>query len=177
VLHAQGAAGAAGSRPRVRPPTNGGARRRASPQPQPAAGPRRARPSALRLPPTPKAPDTPSDPHSLHPLHPNPTPLPKGGPFKYPVPRELTQREITSIVQAYADGAKNAVAAGFDGVEVCVRAGGWGVWPWGWAWRGLCALPARAPTGCPCSAPSLPPPPGKTRLPFHPPRSTPPTAT
>ncbi|WIA16671.1 hypothetical protein OEZ86_008141 [Tetradesmus obliquus] len=43
---------------------------------------------------------------------------PKGGPFKYPTPRALDASEIPAIVQAYADAARNAIAAGFDGVEV-----------------------------------------------------------
>ena len=34
------------------------------------------------------------------------------------VPRALTEEEIPAIVAAYAQGAKNAIAAGFDGVEV-----------------------------------------------------------
>ncbi len=34
------------------------------------------------------------------------------------VPRALTAEEIPAIVAAYAQGAKNAIAAGFDGVEV-----------------------------------------------------------
>ncbi|KIZ03666.1 N-ethylmaleimide reductase [Monoraphidium neglectum] len=42
----------------------------------------------------------------------------KGGPYKYPVPRALTESEISDIVKAYAQGAKNAIAAGFDGVEI-----------------------------------------------------------
>ncbi|KAI8475127.1 MAG: putative 12-oxophytodienoic acid reductase [Monoraphidium minutum] len=42
----------------------------------------------------------------------------KGGPFKHPVPRALTVEEIAGVVQAYATGAKNAIAAGFDGVEI-----------------------------------------------------------
>lgn len=48
-------------------------------------------------------------------------PPPQGGPFKYPVPRALTEDEIKGIVAAYAQGAKNAIAAGFDGVEVGAR--------------------------------------------------------
>lgn len=42
----------------------------------------------------------------------------KGGPFNYPVPRALETSEIKSIVQQYAEAAKNAMAAGFDGVEI-----------------------------------------------------------
>lgn len=43
---------------------------------------------------------------------------PKGGPFKYTQPRALESSEIQQIVQQYAEAAKNAIAAGFDGVEV-----------------------------------------------------------
>eukprot|EP00775_Hariotina_reticulata_P009807 gene9807-9965_t len=42
----------------------------------------------------------------------------KGGPFEYPVPRALEIQEIPAIVKAYAEAARNAIAAGFDGVEV-----------------------------------------------------------
>ncbi|KIZ03664.1 N-ethylmaleimide reductase [Monoraphidium neglectum] len=42
----------------------------------------------------------------------------KGGPYKYPMPRALTEAEIPGIVEAYAQGARNAIAAGFDGVEI-----------------------------------------------------------
>jgi N-ethylmaleimide reductase len=34
------------------------------------------------------------------------------------MPRALTEAEIPGIVEAYAQGARNAIAAGFDGVEV-----------------------------------------------------------
>ncbi|MBR7801434.1 alkene reductase [Undibacterium fentianense] len=40
------------------------------------------------------------------------------GMVKHAVPAELSQAEIKEIVQAFAQGAKNAMAAGFDGVEV-----------------------------------------------------------
>jgi N-ethylmaleimide reductase len=40
------------------------------------------------------------------------------GKLPYVAPRELTDEEIPAIVQAFAQGAKNAKAAGFDGVEV-----------------------------------------------------------
>jgi len=40
------------------------------------------------------------------------------GKAPYTVPRALTAEEIPAIVAAYAQGAKNAIAAGFDGVEV-----------------------------------------------------------
>jgi 2,4-dienoyl-CoA reductase-like NADH-dependent reductase (Old Yellow Enzyme family) len=42
----------------------------------------------------------------------------QGGPFKYPTPRALDESEIPAIVEAYAAAARNARAAGFDGVEV-----------------------------------------------------------
>jgi 2,4-dienoyl-CoA reductase-like NADH-dependent reductase (Old Yellow Enzyme family) len=42
----------------------------------------------------------------------------QGGPFKYPVPRPLEESDIPGVIQVYADAAKNAIAAGFDGVEV-----------------------------------------------------------
>lgn len=42
----------------------------------------------------------------------------QGGPFKYPTPRALDESEISGIIEAYAAAAKNALAAGFDGVEV-----------------------------------------------------------
>jgi hypothetical protein len=37
---------------------------------------------------------------------------------RYPTPRALDASEIPAIVKAYADAARNAIAAGFDGVEV-----------------------------------------------------------
>jgi N-ethylmaleimide reductase len=37
---------------------------------------------------------------------------------EYPTPRALELSEMPGIVQQYVDGARNAVAAGFDGVEV-----------------------------------------------------------
>eukprot|EP00879_Flechtneria_rotunda_P030841 GHRR01033533.1.p1 GENE.GHRR01033533.1~~GHRR01033533.1.p1 ORF type:complete len:354 (+),score=113.72 GHRR01033533.1:2089-3150(+) len=43
---------------------------------------------------------------------------PKGGPFKYPTPRALETSEIPAIVRLYAEAAKNAIAAGFDGIEI-----------------------------------------------------------
>jgi N-ethylmaleimide reductase len=36
----------------------------------------------------------------------------------YPVPAEMTAKEIESTIKEYADAAKNASAAGFDGVEL-----------------------------------------------------------
>lgn len=36
----------------------------------------------------------------------------------YPVPRALEEHELPGIVAAFAQGAKNAIAAGFDGVEI-----------------------------------------------------------
>lgn len=43
---------------------------------------------------------------------------PKGGPFKYPTPRPLEVSEIKEIIKQYADAARNAIEAGFDGIEV-----------------------------------------------------------
>lgn len=43
---------------------------------------------------------------------------PKGGPFKYPMPRALDVSEIPGIVDEYAAAARNAIEAGFDGIEV-----------------------------------------------------------
>ena len=40
------------------------------------------------------------------------------GKVPHAVPHALTTEEITQIVAAFAQGAKNAIAAGFDGVEV-----------------------------------------------------------
>ena len=40
------------------------------------------------------------------------------GKVPHAVPHALTSEEITQIVAAFAQGAKNAIAAGFDGVEV-----------------------------------------------------------
>lgn len=37
---------------------------------------------------------------------------PSGQPAAYPVPRAIDQQEITQIVQQFADGARNAIAAG-----------------------------------------------------------------
>lgn len=42
----------------------------------------------------------------------------QGGPFKYQVPRPLEESEIPGIIESYVTAAKNAIAAGFDGVEV-----------------------------------------------------------
>lgn len=36
----------------------------------------------------------------------------------YVVPREMTQADIDEVVRAYGQGARNAMAAGFDGVEI-----------------------------------------------------------
>jgi N-ethylmaleimide reductase len=44
----------------------------------------------------------------------SPIPLKEGG----PVPKELTVEEIHSLVQDFKKGAENALAAGFDGVEI-----------------------------------------------------------
>lgn len=42
----------------------------------------------------------------------------QSGKVPYAVPHPLSAEEIPAIVAAYAQGAKNAIAAGFDGVEV-----------------------------------------------------------
>jgi 2,4-dienoyl-CoA reductase-like NADH-dependent reductase (Old Yellow Enzyme family) len=44
--------------------------------------------------------------------------LPDGSKGDFPVPRALRTEEIPHIVQQFATGARNALAAGFDGVEV-----------------------------------------------------------
>ena len=36
----------------------------------------------------------------------------------YPVPREMTKEEIKSTIEDYRKAARNAIAAGFDGVEI-----------------------------------------------------------
>ncbi|MGI5219321.1 alkene reductase [Nocardia sp. CA-290969] len=40
------------------------------------------------------------------------------GPLDHPTPREMTAEDITSVVQEFVQAARNAVEAGFDGVEV-----------------------------------------------------------
>ncbi|MFZ5722230.1 MAG: alkene reductase [Pseudomonadota bacterium] len=40
------------------------------------------------------------------------------GPQPHPVPRELSRPEIAAITQSFADAAENAIAAGFDGVQL-----------------------------------------------------------
>jgi len=42
----------------------------------------------------------------------------KGGMVPCPVPRALTTEEVSAVVADYATAARNAVAAGFDGVEI-----------------------------------------------------------
>jgi NADPH2 dehydrogenase len=37
---------------------------------------------------------------------------------EHAIPQEMTEQDIKTIVAAYAQGAKNAIAAGFDGVEI-----------------------------------------------------------
>ena len=44
----------------------------------------------------------------------SPTPMQPGG----PVPRELTEKEIWEYVDEYVQAGKNAIEAGFDGVEI-----------------------------------------------------------
>lgn len=40
------------------------------------------------------------------------------GPQAYPVPEEMTEEDIESAIAGYVQAAKNAISAGFDGVEV-----------------------------------------------------------
>eukprot|EP00208_Stichococcus_sp_RCC1054_P001568 CAMPEP_0206144304 /NCGR_PEP_ID=MMETSP1473-20131121/23673_1 /ASSEMBLY_ACC=CAM_ASM_001109 /TAXON_ID=1461547 /ORGANISM="Stichococcus sp, Strain RCC1054" /LENGTH=414 /DNA_ID=CAMNT_0053540091 /DNA_START=82 /DNA_END=1326 /DNA_ORIENTATION=+ len=44
--------------------------------------------------------------------------LPDGSKAPYPVPRELKTEEMPDLVQQYVVGARHAMAAGFDGVEI-----------------------------------------------------------
>ena len=46
------------------------------------------------------------------------------GPKDYETPRELTRAEIRQIIADYAQAAKNAIKAGFDGVEFHAAIGG-----------------------------------------------------
>lgn len=43
---------------------------------------------------------------------------PQSGMVKYPTPRALEVSELPAIIDAYVASAKNAIAAGFDGVEI-----------------------------------------------------------
>lgn len=44
---------------------------------------------------------------------------PKGGPYPFPEPREMTKADIAEVIEQFAQGAENAVKkAGFDGVEI-----------------------------------------------------------
>ncbi|MFJ9429604.1 alkene reductase [Streptomyces sp. NPDC101490] len=59
----------------------------------------------------------------LHPVAPSPVAaagqvFTPEGPKDYPVPRELTADQIREAVEGFATAARNAVEAGFDGVEV-----------------------------------------------------------
>ena len=45
-------------------------------------------------------------------------PSPVGIDDQHEVPREMSEDEIESFIQAFGDAARNAMAAGFDGVEV-----------------------------------------------------------
>jgi N-ethylmaleimide reductase len=40
------------------------------------------------------------------------------GPFDHPTPREMTSEDISNTIEEFAQGARNAIEAGFDGVEV-----------------------------------------------------------
>lgn len=63
-------------------------------------------------------------PDGLPPHAPSPIPVTgsryrgASGPIPYETPRELTAADITAIVQAYGIAARNALVAGFDGVEL-----------------------------------------------------------
>ena len=56
------------------------------------------------------------------PIAPSAVPLegrvPRSGGLEYGTPREASTDEIQDLVEAYAGGAANALAAGFDGVEI-----------------------------------------------------------
>lgn len=47
--------------------------------------------------------------------------LPDGSKGDFAVPRALRTEEVPAIAQQFATGARNALAAGFDGVEVSAR--------------------------------------------------------
>ena len=51
------------------------------------------------------------------------SPSPLASPYNTEVPREMTLEDIQRVQQAFADGARRAVEAGFDGVEVIACAG------------------------------------------------------
>ncbi|RFU38372.1 alkene reductase [Actinomadura logoneensis] len=63
------------------------------------------------------------DNSGLHPVAPSPVPLPDTihtptGPRPAVVPREMTEDDIRRTVEDFAAAARNAIDAGFDGVEV-----------------------------------------------------------
>ncbi|MFC4906052.1 alkene reductase [Actinomadura gamaensis] len=63
------------------------------------------------------------DNSGLHPVAPSPVPLPDtihtpSGPRPAVVPREMTEDDIRRTVEDFAAAARNAIDAGFDGVEV-----------------------------------------------------------
>lgn len=44
---------------------------------------------------------------------------PKGGPFPFSEPKEMTKADIAEVIEQFAQGAENAIQkAGFDGVEI-----------------------------------------------------------
>jgi len=45
-------------------------------------------------------------------------PVPRAPGLRYETPRELTTRDIAELMERFADAARNAVRAGFDGVEI-----------------------------------------------------------
>src|ERR1700736_940206 len=55
-----------------------------------------------------------TEPNGWEPVAPSPVPFHSGG----PVPRELTKNEIREIVEAFAEAARRALAAGFQVAEI-----------------------------------------------------------
>ena len=90
--------------------------RRASSSPMPAARPRPRSPGArASMKPKPKSPRSPSSPGRRSPRAPSSIPTTAPG---YTTPREMTLDDIAATVQAFADAARRADAAGFDVVEI-----------------------------------------------------------
>ena len=52
--------------------------------------------------------------HTSHPLLPAKVMISSGA-VDHPVPRQLSEEELKAVTRRYVDGAKNALAAGFDG--------------------------------------------------------------
>lgn len=56
--------------------------------------------------------------HGMHPIGPSPVAAPnRAGGYK-PTPREMSERDITDVIDAFRHGAENARRAGFDAVEI-----------------------------------------------------------